>query len=296
MNWDDLRVFLALARNGRVSKASQSLEMDSTTLIRRVKKLEESLNCSLFELSKKGYLLTDHGLRLVQYIEKAEHFVLEAQHDLTNERKELSGTIRVSVSEGFGTWFLAPLLPQFKSHFPNISIELVATSGFLNINKREADIAILLEKPTKGLLYTKRLTDYSLRLYIHKALIASQPTPTTYEQLTPFPVVSYVPDLLYAPQLKFIEENLLSPMHTLSSTSINAQYQMLDNRAGVGILPCFIANHSENLQAVLENKVKITRTFWVATHRDVRHLARIQAFLDWLSEMVEAHQSALISD
>lgn len=295
MNWDDLRVFLALARNGRVSKASQSLEMDSTTLIRRVKKLEESLNCSLFELSKKGYLLTDHGLRLVQYIEKAEHFVLEAQHDLTNERKELSGIIRVSVSEGFGTWFLAPLLPAFKREFPNISIELVATSGFLNINKREADIAILLEKPTKGLLYTKRLTDYSLRLYMHQQLLSGKAIPKHYEDLKPYPVVSYVPDLLYAPQLKFIEESLLSPLHSLSSTSINAQYQMLNHQAGVGILPCFIANHSDDLVAVLEDKVKITRTFWVATHRDVRHLARIQAFLDWLTDMVEGHQTALVS-
>lgn len=267
--------------------------MDPTTLIRRVKKLEESLDCSLFELGSKGYLLTENGNKLVKYIERAEHFILEASHELTNERKELTGTIRVSVSEGFGTWFLAPLLPEFKQLYPGISIELVATSGFLNINKREADIAILLEKPTKGLLYTKRLTNYSLKLYAHQSLIKDNTAALTDDQLKQFQVVSYVPDLLYAPQLKFIEENILSPMHTLSSTSINAQFQMLEHKAGVGILPCFIAKHSKHLVAINESQISITRTFWLATHRDVRHLARVKVFLQWLTDVVESRYTEL---
>ena len=286
MNWDDLRIFLGLSRNGKISIAAKNLNIDPTTLIRRVKRLEESLNCNLFELTTKGYLLTEHGQRLVRYIERAEHFILDAKNDLTNERQELSGTIRVSASEGFGSWFLAPALPEFKKLYPAICIELVASSGFLNINKREADIAILLEKPTKGLLYTKRLTDYRLNLYMHRDLIDEYGVPTSIEQLRPFNLVSYVPDLIYAPQLNFIEESLLSPLHALKSTSINAQFQMLRHKAGVGILPHFIAQNAEELCPIMQDKIDITRTFWLATHRDVRHLARINVFLQWLNEVV----------
>ncbi|MED5326282.1 MAG: LysR family transcriptional regulator, partial [Pseudomonadota bacterium] len=240
MNWDDMRLFLGLARNGRVAIAAKGLKVDPTTLIRRVKKLEDSLNCKLFELTKKGYVLTTHGSELVTYIEKAEHYFLEAQNELGDERSHLAGTIRVSVSEGFGSWFLAPLLPDFKKQYPGISIELVATSGFLNLNKREADMAILLEKPSKGLLVTQKLTDYNLYLYTHQSLISDN-EPRTLQELTAFNLVSYVPDLVYAPQLKFIEETALSQLSALRSTSINAQYQMLVNGAGVGILPKFMA-------------------------------------------------------
>ena len=289
MNWDDLRLFLGLARNGKISIAARNLHLDATTLIRRVKRLETALNCNLFELSNKGYLLTDHGKRLVHYIEHAERHILEAKNDLTDERQELSGTVRVSASEGFGSWVLAPALAEFTQRYPAICVELVANSGFLNINKREADIAILLEKPTKGLLYTKRLTDYRLNLYMHEDLVAEHGAPSSIEQLSPFNLVSYVPDLIYAPQLNFIEESLLSPLHALKSTSINAQFQMLRNKAGVGILPHFIAKNAHELQPVLQDKINITRTFWLATHRDVRHLARVNVFLDWLNDTVQQH-------
>ncbi|GFD79794.1 LysR family transcriptional regulator [Tenacibaculum sp. KUL118] len=289
MNWDDMRLFLGLARNGRVAFAAKGLKVDPTTLIRRVKKLEDSLNCKLFELTKKGYVLTTHGSELVTYIEKAEHYFLEAQNELGDERSHLAGTIRVSVSEGFGSWFLAPLLPDFKKQYPGISIELVATSGFLNLNKREADMAILLEKPSKGLLVTQKLTDYNLYLYTHQSLI-KESKPQSLQDLTSFNLVSYVPDLVYAPQLKFIEETALSQLSALRSTSINAQYQMLINGAGVGILPKFMAETQPGLVRLIENDIHIRRTFWLATHKETHSQARFQVFTHWLQENIKRYQ------
>lgn len=289
MNWDDMRLFLGLARNGRVAIAAKGLSVDPTTLIRRVKKLEDSLNCKLFELTKKGYVLTTQGSELVRYIEKAEHYFLEAQNELSDERSHLAGTIRVSVSEGFGSWFLAPLLPEFKRLYPGICIELVATSGFLNLNKREADMAILLEKPSKGLLVTQKLTDYSLYLYTHQSLVETC-KPQTLQDLSQFNLVSYVPDLVYAPQLKFIEETALAQLSALRSTSINAQYQMLINGAGVGILPTFIAEANEGLVKLLDEDIHIKRTFWLATHKETHSQARFQAFTKWLIEKVEENR------
>lgn len=288
-----MRLFLGLARNGRVAIAAKGLKVDPTTLIRRVKKLEDSLNCKLFELTKKGYVLTTHGSELVTYIEKAEHYFLEAQNELGDERSHLAGTIRVSVSEGFGSWFLAPLLPDFKKQCPGISIELVATSGFLNLNKREADMAILLEKPSRGLLVTQKLTDYNLYLYTHRSLI-DENKPETLHDLTAFNLVSYVPDLVYAPQLKFIEETALSQLSALRSTSINAQYQMLVNGAGVGILPKFMAEKQPGLVRLIENEIHIKRTFWLAMHKETHSQARFQVFTQWLQENVERYQSRFI--
>lgn len=293
MNWDDMRLFLGLARNGRVAIAAKGLKVDPTTLIRRVKKLEDSLNCNLFELTKKGYVLTSQGSELVRYIEKAEHYFLEAQNELSDERSHLAGTIRVSVSEGFGSWFLAPLLPDFKAQYPGICIELVATSGFLNLNKREADMAILLEKPSKGLLVTQKLTDYELYLYTHETLVQSA-KPKSLQDLRHFNLVSYVPDLVYAPQLKFIEETALSQLSALRSTSINAQHQMLVNGAGVGILPKFIAEHQTGLVRLLQQDIHIKRTFWLASHKETHTQAKFQAFSSWLLEKVQLNRSRFV--
>lgn len=293
MNWDDMRLFLGLARNGRVAIAAKGLKVDPTTLIRRVKKLEDSLNCNLFELTKKGYVLTSQGSELVRYIEKAEHYFLEAQNELSDERSHLAGTIRVSVSEGFGSWFLAPLLPDFKAQYPGICIELVATSGFLNLNKREADMAILLEKPSKGLLVTQKLTDYELYLYTHETLVQSV-KPKSLQDLRHFNLVSYVPDLVYAPQLKFIEETALSQLSALRSTSINAQHQMLVNGAGVGILPKFIAEHQTGLVRLLQQDIHIKRTFWLASHKETHTQAKFQAFSSWLLEKVQLNRSRFV--
>ncbi|MEG3766483.1 LysR family transcriptional regulator [Alteromonas sp. 14N.309.X.WAT.G.H12] len=294
MNWDDLRLFLVLARNGRVGLAAKGAGVDPTTLIRRVKKLEDALSCTLFELTKKGYVLTSQGTRLVKYIEKAEHHLLQAQQELSGDREHLSGTIRVSVSEGFGTWFLAPLLADFKQRYPAIGIELVATSGFLNLNKREADMAILLEKPTNGQLYTQRLTDYELYLYCHQTLLDTYGTPHDTSELGAFNLVSYVPDLLYAPQLKFIEESALSNLQALRSTSINAQYQMLLHGAGVGILPAFIGRNAPALKRILADEIRIQRTFWLVTHRETREQARFKTFVHWLSEQVQGHKGRFV--
>ena len=294
MNWDDIRLFLAMARNGRVSVAAKGEGVDSTTLIRRVKKLENALNCSLFELTSRGYILTDQGKRLERYAEKAEHFILEAENELNDERSHLAGTIRVSASEGFGSHFLAPLLAEFKRHYPEICIELVATSGFLNLNKREADIAILLERPTKGLLTTEKLTDYQLNLYAHSCLLEEKGMPENVDDLSPFTLISYVPDLIYAPQLKFFEEAALAQLPALRSTSINAQFQMLSHGAGVGILPKFLATQNSEMKRILSNDIAIKRTFWLATHKETQSQARFKTFIQWLHNQVAQHRNRFL--
>lgn len=293
MNWDDMKLLLALSRNGRVSATAKTIGVDPTTLIRRVKKLEDSLNCELFSLTSKGYVLTEQGQRFVSYIEQAEHYVVKAQHELNNERSHLSGTIRVSVSEGFGTWFLAPLLADFKREYPSIVIELVANSGFLNLTKREADIAILLEKPTSSFLVTRRLTDYFLYLYGHNALFENQ-LPESLVDVAEFTHISYIPDLIYAPQLKFIEDTLLSNVNSLQSTSINAQLQMVKHKAGIGILPYFIAQAHSELTRILHNQIKAKRTFWIATHKETQSQARFQCFITWLEQQIACKKSNFV--
>ncbi|HUH48910.1 MAG TPA: LysR family transcriptional regulator, partial [Mycoplana sp.] len=156
MHWDDLRYFLAVARTGLLSRAAAALGVDATTIGRRLRRLEKALGQTLFEQTREGQTLTEAGEQLLLKAEGMERHVREIEAS-PEAGQHLAGSIRVSVSEGFGTWFVAHHLSSFAAAHPRLLIDLVASSGFLNPSRREADVAILLARPRKGPLYTKKL-------------------------------------------------------------------------------------------------------------------------------------------
>lgn len=294
MEWDDLRFFLAVAGEGQLAKAGARLGVDATTVGRRLRRLEQALGQTLFEQTKEGQSLTEAGERLLQRAEGMERQAREIEAASAGASgPDLTGSIRVSVSEGFGTWFVAHHLPDFVAQHPRLGVDLVASSGFLNPSRREADIAILLDRPRKGPLFTRKLTDYALRLYASRAWLAAHGPVRSKAELKGHPLVGYVPDLLYAPELRYLTEIAPELEPRLRSTSINAQYRLVAAGAGIAVLPCFIGDSDAGLVRLLDGVV-IRRSFWLVTHADTRRAGRIGAFTDWLTFLVAARQGMLM--
>jgi DNA-binding transcriptional LysR family regulator len=283
MNWDDLRIFLAVARHGTLAQAGVRLGMDATTVARRLKRLEERLSVTLFEHTPAGHVLTARGTALRDQAQRMEEAATAAVERGGGAAGEAEGIIRVSASEGFGTGFVAPHLADFARRYPGIAVELVASTGFLNPSRREADVAIMLARPERGPLIVRKLTDYHLGLY---AAATPGPLPDRF--------VGYVPDLIYAAALRYIEEVPGAPSATLTSTSVNAQAQMVRSGAGVGILPCFIADPDPALRRLRREEVDIRRAFWLVVHRDMRAIGRIRLFIDWLDDLVARLRPVLL--
>src|SRR3546814_215641 len=147
----------------RVLFRSQALHVDPTTVSRRVSSLEADLQQTLFERAPAGFVLTAAGRALVPHAETMA--AAAARIHAREGPSDLSGQLRISVSEGLGSSFIAPRLTGFVAAHPEIEIDLVASSGFLNPSRREADMAVLLARPRKGPLRTRKLADYSLGLY-----------------------------------------------------------------------------------------------------------------------------------
>ncbi len=211
-------------------------------------------------------------------------------------RSTLSGQLRISVSEGFGNSFIAPRLAAFLAAHPELEIDLVASSGFLNPSRREADMAVLLARPRKGPLITRKLADYSLGLYVaadrrdwHRAVEAAPLSRTG------IPVVGYVPDILYAPELDYLGEIEPGLRAGIRSSSILAQRRMIAGGAGVGVLPCFLAAGDPALVRVRRDQT-IARAFWLALHRDIAPQPRIRAFIDWLDAEVQAARTLFVPE
>jgi DNA-binding transcriptional LysR family regulator len=285
LNWNDVRVFLAVANAGQIGRAAQSLRLDPTTLGRRIKRLEQRLEATLFERTREGQLLTEAGESLLSKAEGMAELARMIDEDAATH-SGLSGTLRLSVSEGFGSQFLTPYLKDFSTSHPALTIELVANSGFLSPSKREADIAVMLSRPKAGPVLSRKLSDYRLKLYASKAYIAQHGMPETPAELaTGHTLVSYVPDLLYAPELNYLDDFHTGLDAQIRSSSINAQHRLIVGGAGVGVLPCFIAEESGHLEVVCQRSA-IQRSFWIVTHRDTQNLARVKAGKEWLLQCV----------
>lgn len=292
MHWDDLRYFLATARTGQLAKAASLLAVDATTVARRIRRLEQSLGQSLFEQTREGQVLSEAGERLLLTAEAIERSMSEIDAGAA-DRQSTAGLVRVSVSEGFGTWFVAHHLRSFLEGHPDVQVDLAATSGFLSPSKRETDVAILLARPRRGPLISKKLSDYTLRLYASHRYLNNHLPIQEVADLRSHSLIGYIPDLIYAPELRYLEEIAADLKPRTRSSSINAQYRLAASGAGVAILPCFIGDADKELVRLLP-KIHIKRSFWLVTHEDTRRLRRIEAFVEWLVQTVSNRRERLM--
>jgi DNA-binding transcriptional LysR family regulator len=276
MNWDDLKLFLAIARRKKLTSAAADVKMDTTTVSRRIKRLEDNLGQTLFERLRSGHELTTHGEALFVLAEQ-----IEANFDSINKTKDStthtpSGTIRISVAEGFGAEILAPLLGKFTARYPDIEIDLVSGSGFLSLSKREADIAIGLTRSKSKHIQSELLSTYNLHIYGHRNYLQNHDEIESRKDLKNHTLIDYVDDLIYSDELRYFELHLPNVRPQIRSTSILAQRQLVESGAGLAILPDFMAR--TDLQKVLPQKIQIKRQFWFSCHQSVAPLAKVKVF------------------
>ncbi len=290
--WNDLQDFLAVARAGQIARAAVLIGVDATTIGRRLRRLEARLGRTLFEQTREGQVLTEAGEALLAQVEEMQN-AAERIVETRGHAEALTGLLRVSVSEGFGTWLVAEHLHEFAAQHPALTIDLAASSGFLSPSRREADVAVLLARPRHGPVVAGKLSDYTLHLYAARALIERDGEITRDALGNRHPMVGYIPDLLYSPELRFVDDLGPLPAATVRSSSINAQARLIATGAGVGVLPHFIGGALPELVRVLP-EVTIQRTFWLVTHRDTRQLRRVRAFSTWLAQLVAKHHVRLV--
>ena len=290
VDWSDLPFFLAVARIGQIGRAASAMGTDATTVGRRIRRLERGLGERLFEQTGDGQILTPAGSALLDKAEAMARIAGEIA-EATRGNQPVRGTVRVSVAEGFGTWFISRHLGEFADLHPEIEVDLVASSGFLNPGRRETDLAVLLARPRRGPLTVRKLADYRLRLYAATTDLKERPV-TMASDLSGRRMIGYIPDILYAPELRYLDELPVERTPQLRSSSINAQAKMIAAGAGIGILPCFIGDAEGDLTAILPD-ISIERSFWLTTHRETQGFAQVRAFADWLVALASRHRGVL---
>jgi DNA-binding transcriptional LysR family regulator len=291
-DWNDYRAFIVVAQTGQIARAAKKMGVDATTVGRRIRRLESQIGYSLFELTREGQALTQAGEKLLNSIEVMAS-AADAVQPTAPRGSGPSGTLRISVSEGFGSWFLTKHVPQFVERYPELRLEIVASSGFLSPSKREADIAVVMSRPNAGRVVAQKLAAYKLRLYASKSYLDRYGHPLRLKELgKEHHLIGYIPDLLYAPELNYLDDLVPGLTPDIRSSSIIAQHRLVAVGAGIGVLPCFIGDIDETLTSIFPEHT-ISRNFWLVTHKDNRSLERIKAGKNWLLQIARQNADIL---
>lgn len=294
MDWDNLQYFLELARSGTLVAAARRLGVEHTTVSRRVQALEKQMGQALFAREAGGHRLTEAGRHLLPGVEAMEAAVLGMERSVPAPGGGPSGLVRVGATEGFGTLILAPQLARLTQKHPQLSIDLLALPRMLHLGRREADIVISLERPTRGSVIVTRLADYTLHLYGQREALARRPLVQERDDLRHHAFISYVDDLLFTKELQFLEPLHQPERFAFRSTSITAQYEAARAGAGLAVLPAFLADRDPVLARVLPQEARFTRTFWMSMPAEAKHLARMQAVWGFLKETVREAAGRLV--
>jgi DNA-binding transcriptional LysR family regulator len=289
MDWDNLRIFLAIARAGQILAAAKVLHLNHATLARRLDALEESLGVKLFERRTTGTMLTAAGEKLLIRVERMESELLQAD----TASNAIDGMVRVGAPDGFGTFHLAPHLAKLANLHPQLTIQLVPLPRTFSLSRREADIIVTIERPKLGRAIIKKLTDYSLSVYASKTYLEKTGLIRERSDLENRLFITYVEDIAYSRALDYTADLAkLMPRH-YECGSVIAQMEAVRAGEGVGILHDYAAAAYPDLVRVLP-ETRFSRTYWLMSHPDTHETRRVAEVYRGIVDSVNARRREFV--
>jgi DNA-binding transcriptional LysR family regulator len=284
--WDDGRYFLALARTGQIGKAAELLGVSNITLSRRLKQIQAQSLVPLWSRNRYGLTLSDEGARLVTYFERIEAEFDAAQDLMAGQATgEIAGTVRIAAPEGFVNQILSPRLNQIVRRYPALHLEIVPQTPGFSMSRRQADLAIMVGKPTEPELAYEHLAEYELGVYATADYLHAHGTPTHVEALADHHLIGYVEDLLFSPRLNLQRALWSQWTSTLSVYSPVAQVEAVSSGAGIGVLHTFLIDNRALVRILPD--LKLTRSFYLVSHQNTAQVPRIQATMEYLRDLAQ---------
>ncbi|WP_175713096.1 LysR family transcriptional regulator [Burkholderia ambifaria] len=301
MSWDDLRYFLAVMRGGSLSAAARALQVQHSTVARRIDALESALGIRLFDRLPRGWPPTDEGLHLAEHAARVEADV-HAFARAAQGAAALDGVVRVSASPVFASHFLAPRLARAQRAWPALRIDLMGEMHAANLYAREADLAVRLSRPSEPGLAARRLGTMRFALCASPERAAEPPDTWAF--------LGYDDALAQMPQQQWLERFAAGRRFAFVANDLAALHRACVAGAGIALLPRFLvdapimdtgagvgmpasADPSLPATAALVEltsapRCDVEREIWLVVHPDVRRSPRVQRVADAIADAVRA--------
>lgn len=289
---DDLRFLVALANTGRLVAAAAALGVDHSTVSRRIRALERVLRARLIERGADGWELTETGRAVAEHARPIQKAVEQAAMAAGGARPDmLTGTIRITAPDGFGTVFVVPALTQVRKQHPNLNVELITATRQLSLYQSGFDLAIAVGKPEAARLHTELLTEYTLELYATEAYLEAHGEPASAEEFNQHTLIFYVDSLLQVGDLD-LTRYLPQVTARFTSTNVFAQVEATRQGAGIGLLPKYLAIRAPELRRVCMPIAPLWLGFTLAVRRDSISRPNVQVVREAIHHQVRirAHE------
>ena len=279
MEWSDLRVFLAVARAGTLGAAARALGLSQPTMGRRVGALERAVGHALFQRTADGFVLTDEGMAVLGHAERMEEEALALQRQLAGREAKLEGELRLSSSEWFGTYVLAPVLAGFGARHPGLTLELMTDSRLYSLPRREAELVFRIKPFDEPEVIARRLTHVPYALYGPVgAAVPAMGDGAGVAVVTMDTAFAEMPDAVW------LRRVLPAARVAFRSNNREVQAQLCARGAGLAVLPRPLGDAVPGIAPLVFAQAPPGRDVFLGYHRDLRRLGRLRALV---AEVVE---------
>jgi DNA-binding transcriptional LysR family regulator len=282
MNWDDLRFFLALAREGTVSGAGRSLTVKHTTVARRISALEEQLGSRLFDRLPSGYAMTQAAENLYHHALSMEEIVHTADREIFGMDTQLSGALKLTASYDVFTRLITPKLKSFTDQYPGINIELLSSVTLADLASLQADIALRLTPKPPEYLIGKEILPlrhgvYGSKKYLNKT--------RTREKIILWKDERAMPE--------WVTDHFKGAQVVARATEVMTMADAVKNHMGLARIPCYVADAEPSLRRLDVQLTPSSWGVWVLSHVDLRSTARVRVCREFLVNTIQQQQGLI---
>jgi DNA-binding transcriptional LysR family regulator len=288
-NWDDLRVFLTLARDGTLTTAAKTLGVSHPTVARRVAALEKQIGARLFERLPDRFVPTSAGEALLEDSQAMETAALSIHRRSAGLSDAVSGVVRLSAGEDISA-LLAGHLPDLRARLTQIEFELSARHTLLNLSRREADLLISDRMPDVADIVARKLGRAAYAIYAHPALAVARLSPASFKTV---PWVGFDDDHTRMPGQRWLQERLDGGRPAIRCNNWLVVRETARAGGGYAILPCYLGDADDALHRVGGVIPEIFADQWLLVHRDLRALPRVRAVMDAVIDVFQRERALL---
>ena len=286
IDWNDLPYFLAVAKSGTLMGASKELNVNHSTVFRRINAIEDKLGTRLFERLTEGYELTQIGHIVLQHARSAENSIHSLERAVVGKDYELLGEIRITAPHSIAEHVLVPCVAKFRIDHPRISVNIIVSSALYDLSRRDADIAVRSTNNPPDYLLGRKVTDLTWSAFASKAYLKKNGRPVDTEDLIEFDLIGVDESLLRIEAYKWMMHHYSIDNFSCSASDVKTISTLCDKGLGVAILPTNYFN--QNLVKLFDIEPEFKDGLWILTHPDLRQVARIKEFGKFLYQYMMA--------
>lgn len=289
LDWEHLRTFLAVLREGGLSQAARERGLSQPTAGRHIDALEEALGASLFTRSRNGMTPTSEALRLAPHAEAMANAASALRRAAVSDEAEVRGTIRLTASDIVVQEVLPPVLTAFVEENPDIELEVVSSNAELNLLTREADIAVRMVRPEQQAIIARKIGVSRIGLYAHRRYVERHGLPSTLEELQTRRIIGYDRNPMALRMNEGIGLKVTGDLFSFRCDSEPAQLAMLRAGYGIGGMQAPLAEQDPEMVPILPDLLSFDMEMWLAMHERLRNSLAMRLLMDHLASGLSAY-------